>query len=118
MPACPVWCRSLQQALPLPNHLGNGDGTFSAITQYDPGYDSNCAFGDVDHDGHLDAVCTWIDDLDIDGYIHLTVLHGNPDGSFNKTPLFSRTFGNGEQEYDGFSTIVSPVLVADLNGDG
>ena len=98
--------------------LGNGDGTFSAITQYDPGYLSYCAFGDVDGDGHLDAACTWIDDLDINGYIHLTVLHGNADGSFSKTPLFTRTFGNGENEYDGFATISSPVLVTDLNGDG
>ena len=99
-------------------NLGNGDGTFSAITQYDPGFDSYCAFGDVDRDGHLDAACTWVDGGDIDGYVHLTVLHGNPDGSFAKTPLFTRTFGNGENQYDGFATILTPVLVADLNGDG
>ena len=98
--------------------LGNGDGTFSAIAQYDPGYLSNCAFGDVDGDGHLDAACTWYDSGDLDGYIHLTVLHGNPDGSFNKAPLFTRTFGNGENEYDGIPTIIAPVLVTDLNGDG
>ncbi len=99
-------------------NLGKGDGTFGAISQYDPGYLSNCAFGDVDHDGHLDAVCTWYDVRDIDSYIHLTVLHGNPDGTFNKTPLFTRTFGNGEHEYDGIPTILSPVLITDLNGDG
>jgi hypothetical protein len=99
-------------------NLGNGDGTFSAPVQYDPGYDSNCAFGDVDGDGHLDAACTWVDEADIDGQIHLTVLHGNLDGSFASSPLFSRTFGTGENEYDGFPSILAPVLVADLNGDG
>jgi hypothetical protein len=98
--------------------LGNGDGTFSAIAQYDPGYLSNCAFGDVDGDGHLDAACTWYDNGNIDGQIHLTVLHGNRDGSFDKTPLFTRIFGNGGDEYEGIPTIISPVLVADLNGDG
>ncbi len=99
-------------------NLGNGDGTFSLPVHYDPGLDSNCAFGDVDHDGHLDAACTWYDNGDADGYIHLTMLHGNSDGSFNPTPLFTRTFGNGENDYDGISTILAPVLVADLNGDG
>ncbi|MGI4830759.1 MAG: FG-GAP-like repeat-containing protein, partial [Janthinobacterium lividum] len=99
-------------------NLGKGDGTFGAPVQYDPGYDSNCAFGDVDHDGHLDAVCTWLDYIDINGKIHLTVLHGNADGSFSKTPLFTRTFGTGESEYDGIPTILTPVLVTDLNGDG
>jgi hypothetical protein len=98
--------------------LGNGDGTFSAITQYDPGYDSNCAFGDVDHDGHLDAACTWFDNGDLDGVVHLGIFHGNNDGSFSKTPLFTRTFGNGQNSYDGLPTIVTPVLVADINGDG
>jgi len=98
--------------------LGNGDGTFTPIAQYDPGYLSNCAFGDVDGDGHLDAACTWYDNGNIDGHLHLTVLRGNRDGSFDKAPLFTRTFGSGENEYDGIPTIISPVLVADLNGDG
>ena len=98
--------------------LGNGDGTFSPIAQYDPGDYSYCAFGDVDGDSHLDAACTWVDDIDSEGKIYLTVLHGNPDGSFRKTPLFTRVFGDGENEADGAATILTPVLVADLNGDG
>ncbi len=99
-------------------NLGNGDGTFSAIAQYDPGYLSNCAFGDVDHDGHVDAACTWYDGGDLDGRTHLAVLHGNSDGSFSGTPLFTRTFGNKENQYDGLPDIYTPVLVTDLNGDG
>jgi hypothetical protein len=98
--------------------LGHGDGTFSNIVHYDPGYDSNCAFGDVDGDGHLDAACTWYDQGDLDGQIHLTVLRGNADGSFASTPLFTRTFGTQENEADGLGTILSPVFVADINGDG
>lgn len=99
-------------------NLGNGDGTFSGPVQYDPGFASTCALGDVDGDGHLDAACTWYDSGDLDGFIHLTVLHGNRDGSFNPTPLFTRTFGNGENQYDGLATIVAPFLIFDLNGDG
>ena len=99
-------------------NLGNGDGTFSAITQYDPGFLSNCAFGDVDGDGHPDAACAWYDGSAINGRIHLAVLHGNSDGSFSKSPLFTRTFGNGDTVYDGVPTMYIPVLIADLNGDG
>ena len=98
--------------------LGHGDGTFAPVVQYDPGYNSNCAFGDVDHDGHLDAACVWYDTANGNGFITLAVLHGNPDGSFNTTPLFTRTFGNGVTAGGGYSTIIAPVLVADLNGDG
>ena len=97
---------------------GNGDGTFSLPVPYDPGNDAKCAFGDVDHDGHLDAACTWYDNGDADGYIHLAVLHGNSDGSFSRNPIFTRTFGNGENEDDGVATILFPILITDLNGDG
>lgn len=100
-------------------NLGHGDGSFTAPAQYDPGYLSNCAFGDVDHDGHLDAVCTWFPaGGDLAGYLRLTVLHGNADGSFDKKPLFERTFGDKENEYDGLPTIYTPMYVTDLNGDG
>ena len=98
-------------------NLGNGDGTFSAIAQYDPGYLSNCAFGDVDHDGHVDAACTWYDGGDLDGRTHLAVLHGNSDGSFSGTPLFTRTFGNKENQYDGLPDIYTPVLVTDTENE-
>lgn len=99
-------------------NLGNGDGTFSAPVPYDPGVDSNCAFGDVDGDGHLDAACTWYDGGAFVGEIHLSVLHGNPDGSFASAPLFTRLFGDAPTDKDGLSSILIPVLVADLNGDG
>jgi hypothetical protein len=103
--------------------LGNGDGTFQPFKSYSQAfdYDNVCTYADMDGDGHVDAVCGYaekVDNVDIDGATHLIILHGNPDGSFNPTPIANRTFGNHDTQYDGMGTFDFPLAVADLNGDG
>ena len=101
--------------------LGNGNGTFQPIITYtiSNAY-AQCAFHDMDGDGHLDAVCGYIatNTGDIIGQTGLFILHGNSDGSFNTNPIAQQTFGDKNTEYDGFGTLQSIDLVADLNGDG
>jgi hypothetical protein len=102
--------------------LGNGNGTFKPAINYatSSDYDATCAFHDMDGDGHLDAVCGYDESTtgDITGASDLIVLHGNPDGSFNTTPIAHKIFGDHNTEYDGFGTFQTPIAVADLNGDG
>ncbi len=102
--------------------LGNGDGTFRAIANYEQTayYLSTCIFRDMDGDGHLDAVCGYAETTtgDITGATDLMILHGNPDGSFNTTPISQTRFGDYNNEFDGFGTFQAPLYVADVNGDG
>jgi len=84
--------------------LGNGDGTFKAPATYVGNYFS-CVYHDMDGDGHLDAVCANV----VNGN-QLAILHGNPDGSFNTTPIFTKTYIT--------SDLPNPVAILDLNGDG
>jgi uncharacterized protein (DUF2141 family) len=102
--------------------LGKGDGTFGPSTSYATTsyYDATCIFHDMDGDGHLDAVCGYPEtsDGDITGATDLIILHGNPDGSFNTTPISDKTFGDHNTEYDGYGTFLTPTYVADVNGDG
>jgi FG-GAP repeat. len=102
--------------------IGHGDGTFDNPRLYslDFDYDNVCTFADVDKDGQLDAVCGYVatNNGDINGATHLIVLHGNADGSFNKTPVFDKVFGHHDTQYDGEGTFQYPVLVTDLNADG
>jgi hypothetical protein len=102
--------------------LGKGDGTFSSQTSYAAPsyYDATCIFHDMDGDGHLDALCGYqgTSGGDITGSTDLIILHGNPDGSFNTTPVADKTFGDKDSEFDGFGTFQTPLAVADLNGDG
>lgn len=99
--------------------LGNGDGTFQ------PGQPQSsfayCLFHDMDGDGHLDALCgadltdNGIGGGTVTGATELAILHGNPNGTFNPTPTYTKTFGNpigGEAEF------WYPLLLADVNGDG
>jgi hypothetical protein len=46
------------------------------------------------------------------------VLHGNPDGSFDTTPIASQSFGDQTNEYNGFGTFQYPIAMQDVNGDG
>ena len=102
--------------------LGNGDGTFAPYKSYSQTFDYNnvCTYADMDGDGHVDAVCGYVETItgDIDGATHLIILHGNADGSFNPTPISDKVFGNHDTEYDGFGSFQSPLLVSDLNHDG
>lgn len=102
--------------------LGNGDGSFGPLMNYSaPPYNiALCTFHDMDSDGHLDAVCGYAETSngDTTGDTALIILHGNPDGSFNTTPIAQKTFGNKDTTLDGFGTFQYPVAVADLNGDG
>ena len=101
--------------------LGNGDGTFTGPFGYAPAASyAACVLHDMDGDGHLDAVCGYIETHtgDITGASDLIILHGNPDGSFNTTPIAQKTFGDHDTQYDGSGTFQYPIAVADLNGDG
>lgn len=102
--------------------LGKGDGSFGLISSYTAPsyYDAYCTYHDMDGDGHLDAVCGYAETItgDITGATDLIILHGNPDGSFNTTPIAQKRFGDYDNEYDGYGTFLTPLAVADLNGDG
>lgn len=102
--------------------LGKGDGTFGAPVNYAQPFDylATCTFHDMDGDGHLDAVCGYAEtfDLDIRGGTDLIILHGNADGSFNPVPIAHQVYGDQANEYDGFGTFETPIIVTDLNSDG
>jgi hypothetical protein len=100
--------------------LGKGDGSFNPPTNYSVYPIAICTLHDMDGDGHPDAVCGYGEapNGDIDGVTDLIILHGNPDGSFNTTPISDKTFGDMNSEYDGYGTFRFPIAVADFNGDG
>ena len=102
--------------------LGNGDGTFGPMTSYATlsYYDATCIFHDMEGNGHLDAVCGYPETTggDINGATDLIILHGNPDGSFNTTPIYDKTFGDHNTVFDGYGTFLTPTYVGDVNGDG
>ncbi len=102
--------------------LGNGNGTFVPPSSYSQtfDYDNVCTYADMDGDGHVDAVCGYLETItgDITGATHLIILHGNPDGSFNPTPISDKVFGNHNTQYDGMGSFQFPITVSDLNDDG
>jgi hypothetical protein len=102
--------------------LGKGDGSFGPIANYSETsyYNAICTFYDMERDGHLDAVCGFEGGyyVNMQGESDLIILHGNPDGSFNTSPIATKTFGDGNTEFDGYGTFKYPLAVADLNGDG
>jgi len=95
--------------------LGNGDGTFAKPSTYGTYY--SCLLNDIEKTGHPDAVCggTYINQPLVPPAV-LAILHGNADGSFNTTPVASQTYGSGA--FSGYGTVVSPLAVLDVNGDG
>lgn len=102
--------------------LGKGDGSFGpsisyAATSY---YAATCIFHDMDGDGHLDAVCGYPETTggDETGATDLIILHGDPDGSFNTTPIYDKRFGDYDTAYDGAGTFLTPTYVVDVNRDG
>jgi hypothetical protein len=100
--------------------LGLGDGNFQYSQTYAE-FDS-CIYKDVDGDGHADAVCGTtvsttggIEPGDTNGETRLAILHGNADGSFNPTPIYTKDFGD---QTPGWGDFMNPVAAADVNGDG
>lgn len=89
--------------------LGNGDGTFRPAVNYGSGgqFASSVAVADVNRDGRPDLIVSnWCASGDCSNGT-VSVLLGNGNGTFHSAV----TYGSGGQ----FS---SPVMVADLNGDG
>ncbi|HEX9112676.1 MAG TPA: FG-GAP-like repeat-containing protein [Terriglobales bacterium] len=91
--------------------LGNGDGSFQTAVTYASGQALavSVAVGDVNGDGHLDVV---VNGMKVGGWgQYVNVLLGNGDGTLQAPVSFATTRNNRGQ-------IVTPVAVADLNGDG
>ena len=89
----------------LISFLGQPDGSFTAKNSY---YTfEQCSFADFDKDGHLDAACA---SLQPNSMYSLVILHGNGDGTFNSTPIFSSPFFQHD--------FLGVIGVYDLNGDG
>jgi hypothetical protein len=100
--------------------FGLGNGNFQSAKSY--AQFESCIYKDMDGDGHADAVCgaTVLTDGsvgpgDTDGETRLAILHGNADGSFNPTPVYTKDFGD---QTPGSGDFINPIAVADVNGDG
>jgi hypothetical protein len=78
--------------------LGNGTGSFSLVSKPHVGATTvtGVALGDLDGDGHADAVSGT--------YVGLSVLYGRGDGTFDPNQYLTNTF-------------TWPVSIVDLNGD-
>ncbi len=86
--------------------LGAGDGTFTGA--YTAGPWTGCHLADFDKDGHLDLFCTLMNYKNGENY--LEIHHGNGDGTFTKTPVFSKGYANAD--------FTLPFAARDLDGDG
>jgi hypothetical protein len=86
--------------------LGVGDGTFTGA--YTAGPWIGCHLADFDKDGHLDLFCTLLNYKNGESY--LEIHHGNGDGTFTKTPVFSKGYSNAD--------FTQPFAARDLDGDG
>jgi hypothetical protein len=89
-------------------YLGKGDGTFATGTAF-KGF-TTVVLGDIDGDTHPDLIGG--------GGGQLTILHGNPDGTFNPSPIVSTNFISGNNPKSGFANYIAPLALIDLNGDG
>jgi len=85
--------------------LGNGDGTFRAVVNYDSGGEGaiSVAIADVNRDGRADLVVANYDSGTVG------VLLGNGDGTFQSAVSYTVGF---------FDSGVSSVAIGDVNGDG
>ena len=95
---------------------GNGNGTFKDDVTY--GIYEDCVYHDMDGDGRPDAVCATVGTNaqgDTSGSMSLVILHGKGDGSFDRTPIVTKTYGN---PLGGYGEFIGPIAVMDINGDG
>jgi hypothetical protein len=90
--------------------LGNGDGTFTQVSQYLIGY-GNATF--------------FVEDFDSDGNLDIVFAEGHPDALFTEpyTDTVSVLFGNGDGTFAGAPAHNVPgyptsMVSADFNGDG
>ncbi len=79
--------------------LGNGDGSFSYLTEFGFGTTFGLTSGDFTGDGRIDLAAT------LYGYDGVYIFNGNGDGTFG---------------YWNFLTVADPynIITADLNNDG
>ncbi len=68
--------------------------------------------GDFDKDGHLDLFCARLASSSQGSLLEypLEIHHGNPDGTFTITPVYSKSYWSAD--------FISPFATRDLNGDG
>jgi hypothetical protein len=97
--------------------IGNGDGTFKPVATYDSGgfYSNSIAMADLNGDGKLDVVvtdCAPAGSTSCSGTVDeaVGVLLGKGDGTFGPVNTYD-TGGAG-------SIFPTPVMIADVNGDG
>jgi hypothetical protein len=90
--------------------LGVGDGTFTEANN-NILVGTDCHLADFDKDGHLDLFCARLNDSGprASGSL-LEIHHGNPNGTFTITPVYSKSYSNAD--------FISPFAARDLNGDG
>ena len=104
------WCTDVNcTASPLGVLLGNGDGTFQTVVNYDSGgiYANSVVIGDVNGDKKLDVVVGNGSASPTVASGNVSVLLGNGDGTFQTAVPYNR---------EGYGA--SSVAITDVNGDG
>ena len=86
---------------------GVGNGTFTPASS-NLIIGTGCHLADFDKDGHLDLFCTLLNYKNNENY--LEIHHGNADGTFTKTPIFSKGYTNAD--------FTEAFAARDLNDDG
>ncbi len=100
-------------------YLGDGTGQFKAVWGGFP-VEGLCAFGKLDGQPHIGAVCgqAIAPNGDILGGTQLLIFSGNGDGTFSETPAKTITYGDRTNQYNGSGTFDAPITVADMSANG